>query len=398
MDGSKESAAGRPAQTAQQRAEFRPSVAEPAEAVKKKSELGRGGFLVVPRSILSAELHSKPGPWSRLEALLDLLARARYGAGTATVRLSGREYNIGPGEQIVSHRILAARWQWSRGAVRRFLAEWASNNLFSAHQAAHQATHLTLCEAARSGNARPTKRPTKRPTNPQNPAHRKKKDLLKEGKREGSPPTPPLANITDPEPDQESDKVPLPDVDLADYPPGHQGDFLFAKDLRALAARTTSGVGGGDFVNQVVEAVEDGATRAEVVQAFQREADRSTRRVYFKVLAELREQIKERDKVPAPKGITPRFVLDQSKRVKWCLSPPDEAEAQRLADRLNASGHTILDVHAATSDLHACPDKRNGTFSASLLKVLSQRVPGQADEDEAEEDRLRAQKTTGGRR
>lgn len=108
-------------------------------------------------------------PAERGEAWEDLLFMAAFKPHARYFK--GKEYHLNIGELVTSQRDLAARWQWSRGTVRRFLEDLYEHGE-AAHRidrfVAHTATVITIyklagCEPSKA-TPRPSPQPSKRTT------------------------------------------------------------------------------------------------------------------------------------------------------------------------------------------------------------------------------------------
>ena len=88
----------------------------------KASESGivRNGWIKLYRKLLSSDLWLGE-KFTRGQAWVDLIGLARFRGGH--VRLKGVRIDLALGELAFSEVSLAKRWKWSRGKVRRFLAE-----------------------------------------------------------------------------------------------------------------------------------------------------------------------------------------------------------------------------------------------------------------------------------
>lgn len=94
------------------------------------------GWIKIYRCLLDDEMWQDPEPYDKRSAWLDLLLRAAY--EDHEERTSSGMVLIRRGELLTSEAELAARWRWSRGKVRRFLA-------------ANKAAHRTAMRRAGNG-------------------------------------------------------------------------------------------------------------------------------------------------------------------------------------------------------------------------------------------------------
>lgn len=83
------------------------------------------------RSLASAPLWTKE-PFTRGQAWVDLLMLANFKPGHLRVR--GNRVRVGRGQIGWSAERLAARWQWSRGKVNRFLQELENEQQIEQHK------------------------------------------------------------------------------------------------------------------------------------------------------------------------------------------------------------------------------------------------------------------------
>ena len=78
------------------------------------------GWIKLHRKIMDNPLYLSE-PFTRMQAWIDLLLLANHKEGFFYVR--GNKVIVKRGQIGTSSRTLAARWQWSRGKVERFLNE-----------------------------------------------------------------------------------------------------------------------------------------------------------------------------------------------------------------------------------------------------------------------------------
>lgn len=84
------------------------------------------GWVPTPRELLSDDLWLAE-TFTRGQARIDLYGLARHTPGH--VRLKGVRIDLQRGELAWSEQALATRWRWSRGKVRRFLAELSAERV-----------------------------------------------------------------------------------------------------------------------------------------------------------------------------------------------------------------------------------------------------------------------------
>jgi hypothetical protein len=77
------------------------------------------GYIKLPREILDDKAYFSE-PFTRNQAWIDLLLLANYKDNTRFVR--GIPIEVRRGQVAAGEDFLAARWQWSRGKVRRYFA------------------------------------------------------------------------------------------------------------------------------------------------------------------------------------------------------------------------------------------------------------------------------------
>lgn len=73
----------------------------------------------IERSLLEFLKPKSEGRYSRLEAYCDLLGRAA--SDTYTVKVSGKQLQLLPGQFVSSISELGRKWQWQRATVRQFI-------------------------------------------------------------------------------------------------------------------------------------------------------------------------------------------------------------------------------------------------------------------------------------
>ena len=83
----------------------------------KKSE----GFIKLFRNYFRSVYWCKERRFSQAEALLDLIAQARFDTACVVQRMGGTDVLVGRGQLVLSLRYLARRWQWSVHCVQLFL-------------------------------------------------------------------------------------------------------------------------------------------------------------------------------------------------------------------------------------------------------------------------------------
>ena len=79
-------------------------------------------FLKLYRDYFRSVFWCKERRFSEAEALLDLLAEARFGTVRVVQRMGGAEVLVGRGQLALTLRYLARRWQWSVHRVQLFLS------------------------------------------------------------------------------------------------------------------------------------------------------------------------------------------------------------------------------------------------------------------------------------
>ncbi len=95
------------------------------------------GYVKLWRKLQSTSLW-KQEKFTRGQAWVDLILLANHKPGY--IRIRGVKVEIKRGQLAHSELTLAKRWKWSRGKVRRFLKELASNPI---HQIEQQKNNLT---------------------------------------------------------------------------------------------------------------------------------------------------------------------------------------------------------------------------------------------------------------
>lgn len=79
-------------------------------------------FLKLYRDYFRSVFWCKERRFSEAEALLDLLAEARFDTVRVVQRMGGAEVLVGRGQLALTLRYLARRWQWSVHRVQLFLS------------------------------------------------------------------------------------------------------------------------------------------------------------------------------------------------------------------------------------------------------------------------------------
>lgn len=107
------------------------------------------GWILVARSLLHARHQWHPNstnePACRAFAWIDLIGLAAFADGGGLER----------GQVRASTRYLAARWNWSRNRVLRFLAELESDGaIVRSHERSRQQGHITICNYERYQDTR----------------------------------------------------------------------------------------------------------------------------------------------------------------------------------------------------------------------------------------------------
>lgn len=83
-------------------------------AKKKKN----GGWIKLYRQIQQNPIWQSSEPFSRRDAWVDLLLLANH--EERVIIVNGKKKVIGEGQHWTSYRILADRWHWSHGKVKRY--------------------------------------------------------------------------------------------------------------------------------------------------------------------------------------------------------------------------------------------------------------------------------------
>ena len=111
------------------------------------------GWVPIPRDLLSDDLWLAE-PFTRGQARIDLYGLARHAPGH--VRLKGVRIDLQRGELAWSEQSLADRWRWSRGKVRRFLAELVAERMI-----VQRPNNVTSIIAVTNYDCQPTSSTTK---------------------------------------------------------------------------------------------------------------------------------------------------------------------------------------------------------------------------------------------
>ena len=100
------------------------------------------GWIKIHRSITEHWLYTEKRVYSRLEAWYDILLQVNY--TDATVNIKGKLYHVKRGESLMSLDSWAARWNWEKSKVRRFLNLLQSDNMIVIN-GDNITTRLTVC-------------------------------------------------------------------------------------------------------------------------------------------------------------------------------------------------------------------------------------------------------------
>lgn len=87
--------------------------------------MNREGYVGIDRNIKHSRMWPRGRRFSKLEAWIDLLLRARWKEGT--VRYQGADILLERGELVTSTRQLASDWRWDRKTVLRTLESWVAS-------------------------------------------------------------------------------------------------------------------------------------------------------------------------------------------------------------------------------------------------------------------------------
>lgn len=130
-------------------------------------------YIYIDRSLYDHEIWTSE-PFTRGQAWVDLLLIASHKDGNS-IRIRGILVKYDRGQFVAGERFLAERWRWSRGKVRRFLAELEQD-----HMIVPQKTNVTTVYTVVNYNTRQTKRTTKRTANgPQTDLNKELKGINK---------------------------------------------------------------------------------------------------------------------------------------------------------------------------------------------------------------------------
>jgi hypothetical protein len=135
------------------------------------------GYIRLWRKIRDCKVLREPGKrYSRYEAWLDLVANKAQGV---------EKNGLKRGEFEASNRSLAKRWNWSKSAVERFMAELQKGPdpmvVSLGHQAGHLAGHFSICKYELYNQTWDTKRDTPRDTYKEGINKEKEKDTCQPG-------------------------------------------------------------------------------------------------------------------------------------------------------------------------------------------------------------------------
>ena len=119
-----------------------------------------GGFVKLPRGYFENGFWEEERTFSRSEALLDMIANARWKEGHKVV--GGKRIAVPCGGFVASERYLSLRWKWSRSKVRKFLSVLRDDGELDQRRDQGE-TILILAAVRDSGDCRPRKEPPHEP-------------------------------------------------------------------------------------------------------------------------------------------------------------------------------------------------------------------------------------------
>lgn len=101
------------------------------------------------RGVLGHDVLDDGSPLSKREAWIWLIEHAAW-EEHYTFTIDEREYHAGRGELVVSMRMLAEAWRWSKSSVHRFLAQLKNAKMVSVGQImkrgpGHLLSHISIC-------------------------------------------------------------------------------------------------------------------------------------------------------------------------------------------------------------------------------------------------------------
>ena len=120
--------------------------------------MDREGYVGIDRNISHSRRWPRGRRFSKLEAWIDLLLRARWKAGT--VRYQGADILLARGELVTSVRQLATDWRWDRKTVERALNSWVDSGSIKYRKRDRYGTRISVVNYG-TYNPRGTKKGTK---------------------------------------------------------------------------------------------------------------------------------------------------------------------------------------------------------------------------------------------
>ena len=105
----------------------------------------KGSWIKLDRALLDNDLWMSPMPFDLRSAWIDLLLSVNYTPHDFVSK--GRTVHLEPGQMITSETILAERWHWSRGKVRRALKQLSEQGMIQVVGTAYGTT-LTVVKWA----------------------------------------------------------------------------------------------------------------------------------------------------------------------------------------------------------------------------------------------------------
>lgn len=145
-----------------------------------------GGYIKLSRAVLEDEFFNEGKPFTKKEALMYLVEKARYSKEPKKVMFNNKEWTINRGELVTSTRVLKREWRWgSHNTVKRFLntLEELTSLVTKTDQ---DGVHLNLCGIVLYESTRTSDGPAtdQRRTTNSNKENKRIKEIEKINKKE----------------------------------------------------------------------------------------------------------------------------------------------------------------------------------------------------------------------
>lgn len=119
------------------------------------------GYIELYRAITDHWIWTNDEPFDKRSAWVDLLLMANHKDNN--VFMNGSVIEVKRGQRITSTTLLAERWKWSRGKVRKYLSLLESQNMIKTTAEPRQYTLITIVNYSNWQGSRSAQKPTKSP-------------------------------------------------------------------------------------------------------------------------------------------------------------------------------------------------------------------------------------------